>query len=132
MTVTLNRLSYVYAQKLISNRRCVLDEGDRWTYHKPARAAQKRFIEEHGLVEFAWWHLGEDDEQAPNSKHRYQFPYGDFERVHRCAVLAAQARADQYEYADIELAAAHLRGLLDALMELQTRRPRDQGHVRSR
>jgi hypothetical protein len=132
MTVTLNRLSYVYAQKLISNRRCELDEGDRWTYHKPARAAQKRFIEEHGLAEFAWWHLGEDDEQAPNSKRRYQFPYGDFDRVHRCAVLAAEARAARCEYADIEWAAAHLCGLLDALMELQIRRPRDQGHVRSR
>jgi hypothetical protein len=42
----------VYAQKLISNRRCVLDEGNRWTHHKPARAAQKRFIEGHGLDEF--------------------------------------------------------------------------------
>lgn len=62
MTVTLGRLSYVYAQKLISNRRCILHEGDRWAYHKPARTAQKHFIKEHGFAEFALWHLGEDDE----------------------------------------------------------------------
>ena len=130
MTVTLNRRSYEYAQKLIANRRCVLDEGDRWTDHKPARSAQKRFIEEHGVAEFAWWHLGEDDEQAPRSKHRYQFPYGDFERVHRCAVLAAESHAGRHEYVDIVQAAVHLRAMLEALMELPTTTPRETGHVR--
>jgi hypothetical protein len=55
-------------------------------------------------------------QQAP-----LEFPYGDFKNVHRCAVLAAESRAGQYthtaiEYVAIERAAAHLHGMLDALM----------------
>ncbi|MGZ4258573.1 MAG: hypothetical protein ACXVRE_12495, partial [Gaiellaceae bacterium] len=50
------------------------------------------------------------------NKGRYKFPYGDFENVHRCGVLAAESRAGQYKYFDIENAAAHLHGMLDALM----------------
>ncbi|MET8807826.1 hypothetical protein [Streptomyces sp. NPDC004546] len=47
------------------------------------------------------------------TKGRYKFPYGVFERVHRCGVLSAEVRAGQQKYADIENAAAHLHGLLD-------------------
>ena len=65
---------------------------------------------------FGKWHLGEDDEEAEDSKRRYKFPYGDFQNVHRCAVLSAESRAGQYKFTDIELAAAHLRGMLDALV----------------
>jgi hypothetical protein len=45
----------------------------------------------------------------------HKFPYGDFERVHRCGVLAAESRAGQCKYHDIELAVADLHGMLDAL-----------------
>ncbi|WP_437312354.1 hypothetical protein [Sorangium sp. So ce388] len=41
--------------------------------------------------------------------------HGDFEAVHRCGVLTAESPAGQYKYQDIELAAAHLHGMLDAL-----------------
>jgi hypothetical protein len=36
--------------------------------------------------------------------------------IHRCAVLSAESRAGHYKYNDIELAAAHLHGILDVLM----------------
>src|SRR5258707_898742 len=42
------------------------------------------------------------------------FPYGDFKDVHRCGVLTAENRAGQYKHFDIENAAAHLRGMIDA------------------
>jgi len=35
--------------------------------------------------------------------------------VHRCGLLAAESRAGQRRYSDIELAVAHLHGMLDAL-----------------
>jgi hypothetical protein len=35
--------------------------------------------------------------------------------VHRGAVLAAESRAGQYKYFDIENAAAHLHGMMEAL-----------------
>jgi hypothetical protein len=39
--------------------------------------------------------------------------YGDFANVHRCGALAAESRAGQRKYTDVELAAAHLHGMLD-------------------
>src|SRR4051812_46399401 len=56
-----------------------------------------------------------DDEFAEGTKARYKFPYGDFEKVHRCGVLAAESRAGQYKYLDVEAAAAHLHGMLEGL-----------------
>jgi hypothetical protein len=116
MAVTLNKWSFDYARKLIQNRRCVLDEREDWTDHEPPRTAENRLTEEHGLGEFSRWHLGEDDELPESNKRRYKFPIGDFNRLHRCAVLAAETRAGQHSYSDIEAAAAHLHGMLDELM----------------
>jgi arylsulfatase A-like enzyme len=107
----------------------VLDQRGDWTDHRPTRSAENRFIAEHGRAAFGKWHLGEDDEEAEDSKRRYKFPYGDFQNVHRCAVLSAESRAGQYKFTDIELAAAHLRGMLDALVA--GKRSSEQGHASS-
>jgi hypothetical protein len=131
VSVKLNRLSYANAQKLIRNRQCVLDERSDWTDHRPARTAEEKFIEQRGFAEYAKWHLGEDDEVSEGNKRRYKFPYGDFNNVHRCAVLAAEARAGQYKYTDIELAAAHLHGMLEELMAVQFPEAKEHGHAPS-
>jgi hypothetical protein len=55
-----------------------------------------------------------DDQAKRETKAHYKFPYGDFEKVHRCAILAAESRAGQYEHDDIEKAVAHLHGMLEA------------------
>jgi hypothetical protein len=57
--------------------------------------------------------LGIDEEHPEDTKGRYKFPFGDFKRVHRCAVLSAESRAGQYNHNDIELAAAHLDEMID-------------------
>lgn len=113
MTVALNKVSFEFAKKLIKGGHRVIDNRDAWSEHQPSRTAQKEFIAEHGLREFGKWHLGEDDEIEETSMRRYKFPYGDFKNVHRCAVLTAESRAGQYKYIDIELAAAHLHGMLE-------------------
>jgi hypothetical protein len=116
MTIKLKQSGFEHAKKLVRTRRCVLDGRDDWSDHRPARTAENRFFEEHGRAEFGRWHLAEDDEIAAHNKSRYRFPHGDFKNVHRCAVLSAEPRAGQYKYTEIELAAEHLRGMLDELM----------------
>jgi hypothetical protein len=54
-----------------------------------------------------------DDEASEQTKARYIFPFGDFEKVHRCGVLSAEVRAGQNKYGDIEDAAIRLRDLMD-------------------
>ena len=121
MAVKLNQSGYDHATKLIEQERVVLDERDDWSEHQPSTEDENRFIEEHGIREYARWHLGIDDEHSEDTKRHYKFPYGDFRDVHRCAVLAAESRAGQYKYFDIERAAAHLHGMLEALAKLRSR-----------
>ena len=115
MAVHLNGSGARHAQALIREGKTVADERDDWSEHQPPAEAENRFIERHGMAEYGKWHLGIDDEKSRGTKARYTFPYGDFSKVHRCALLAAESRAGQYKYRDIELAAAHLHGAIDAL-----------------
>lgn len=115
MAVSLNKSGARHAQALIREGKTVADERDDWSEHQPSAEAENRFIERHGMAEYGKWHLGIDDEKSAGTKAHYKFPYGDFSKVHRCALLSAESRAGQYKYRDIELAAAHLHGAIDAL-----------------
>jgi hypothetical protein len=113
MAVRLNERAFEHAKDLIKAGRFVLDERDDWSEHQPTAEQENRFIEEHGWAEYARWYLGVDREEREETKGRYEFPYGDFEKVHRCGLLAAESRAGQYKHLDIELATAHLHGMLE-------------------
>jgi hypothetical protein len=113
----LNERGYAHAQELIEDGHAVLDERDDWSEHQPSTATENQFIEEHGISEYGKWHLGIDEKKDKETKGRYKFPYGDFVNVHRCAVLAAESRAAQYDYIEIENASAHLHGMLETLKQ---------------
>jgi hypothetical protein len=114
MAARLNQRAFDHAKELIAEGRCVLDERDMWSEHQPTAEQENSFIAQHGFGEYARWFLGIDEAEDEDNKGRYKFPYGDFAQVHRCGVLSAEVRAGQYKYYDIEAAAAHLHGMLDA------------------
>jgi hypothetical protein len=115
MAVTLSRTAYEYAKELVGQGKAVFDDRDAWSEHQPSTKQENEFIRAHGFEEYGKWHLGIDDEAAVDTKQRYKFPYGDFQKVHRCAILSAESRAGQYKHFDIERAAAHLHGMIDEL-----------------
>jgi hypothetical protein len=117
--VRLNERAYSYALTLIGERKVELDERDAWSEHQPSARQENEYLEGHGWDEYARWYLGINEEAREETKERYEFPYGDFEKVHRCGVLAAESRAGQYKHLDVETAAAHLHGMLDALMTVR-------------
>jgi hypothetical protein len=117
MAVKLNRTSFNHAKELVSKGQVVMDDRDAWSEHQPSTRDENDFIAVHGFIEYAKWHLGIDDEQDERTKRRYKFPYGDFTKVHRCAVLSAESRAGQYKHFDIERAAAHLHGMIEELRQ---------------
>jgi hypothetical protein len=115
--VSLNERAYDQARQLISAGKAVLDDRDAWSEHQPSSQAENEFIRDHGWDEYARWFLGINEEAADQTKERYEFPYGDFEKVHRCGLLSAESRAAQYKHGDIQAAAAHLHGLIDGMMQ---------------
>jgi hypothetical protein len=114
MAVTLHRSALTHARNLVKQGKAVRDERDAWSEHQPSAAKENEFIRRNGWREYGQWHLGVDTAADEETKARYKFPYGDFSRVHRCAVISAESRAGQYKYLDIERAAAQLLRLLDA------------------
>lgn len=122
MTVKLSQASFGYAKELVEKGRVVTDDRDSWSEHQPSADEENRFIENHGWSQFGLWHLAVDDEAKPETKAYYKFPYGDFSRVHRCALLAAESRAAQQKYDNVEKAAAHLHGMLEAAAHPAARR----------
>jgi hypothetical protein len=117
IAIRLNESAFAFAKALIEEGLFVDDERDLWSEHQPSAAEENSFIKTKGWREYASWHLGIDDEADEETKARYKFPYGDFEKVHRCGVISAESRAGQYKYHDIEDAASHLHGMLDAVRE---------------
>ncbi|TQS25146.1 hypothetical protein [Microbispora sp. KK1-11] len=116
MAVKLNQRAFDHAKSLIRQKRVALDSMDDWSEHQPSAARENAFIKQHGFGEYGKWYLGVDDDQDEDNKGHYKFPFGDFEKVHRCGVIAAEVRAARLKYTDIEVAAAHLHGMLDELM----------------
>jgi|SRR2546421_4023121 len=93
MTVKLNNRAFDHAKSLIRDGKYVIDDRDAWSEHQPSTRQENDFIQRYGYTDYAQWHLGIDDEQGEENKGRYKFPYGDFEKVHRCGLLAAESRA---------------------------------------
>jgi len=115
MAVRLNRAAFEHARRLSGALKFVFDERDSWSEHQPSTAKENEFIDKHGYVEYGRWHLGIDDAEAGDTKRHYKFPYGDFRYVHRCGLLSAESRAGQYKHFDIEKAAGHLHGMIEAM-----------------
>jgi hypothetical protein len=114
MATKLNRDALARAEKLIDRGDVVRDERDDWSEHAPSADAENRFLERDGWDAYAEWHLGIDRQESDETKGRFSFPFGDFRKVHRCAVVSLESRAAQYDHDEIARAAKRLLERIDA------------------
>lgn len=113
MATKLNKSAFEHAKQLVKDGKYTADERDAWSEHQPSAADENAYLDKHGYEDYGKWYLGVDDEQNTETKSHYKFPFGDFEKVHRCGVISAESRAGQNDYDDIESAALQLRELID-------------------
>lgn len=113
MTVQLNHDAVSHASGLIQRGEVVRDERDAWSDDAPSADDGNALIEKHGMAEYAKWHLAEDTEKTDGTKGRYLFPYGDFRKVHRCALISGESRAGQYDHTTVENAIKKLLASID-------------------
>jgi hypothetical protein len=113
MTVELNEKALEHARSLIRKGQTAKDVRDDWSEHAPTADEQNAYLDKHGWNEYGLWFLGIDTEASEETKGRYEFPYGDFRRVHRCGVISAESRAAQYDHDEIAKALAELHEMLD-------------------
>lgn len=113
MSVKLNKKALDHAKSLIKNGKLVRDERDDWSEHAPSAQDENAFLDQHGYEDYAQWHLGVDEEASEETKGRYKFPFGDFTKVHRCAVISGESRASQHDHDDIRKALGDLLKRID-------------------
>jgi len=113
MTVKLNGRAYEHAKRLIEEGKFIDDEREAWSDHHPSTQMEKEFIDKNGFSEYSKWFLAVNNEYRQDKNRHYEFPYGDFETVHRCGILAVQSRAGQDKYFDVENSAADLLDVID-------------------
>ncbi len=113
MAVKLNGSAYEHAKRLIEEDKFIDDEREAWSDHHPSTQTEKDFVEKNGFFEYGKWFLGVNDEYGEETRRHYEFPYGDFENVHRSGILATQSRAAQSKYFDVDKAAADLLAVIN-------------------
>ncbi|CAN5145883.1 hypothetical protein BH09ACT5_BH09ACT5_03180 [soil metagenome] len=113
MAVKLNKPALEHARSLVRAGKVVKDERDAWSEDAPSAADENEYADKKGWTEYSHWHLGIDPDASADTKGRYSFPFGDFAKVHRCAVISLEGRAAQFDHDEIAKAAKELLKLID-------------------
>ena len=107
----LNRRAVANIKRLIESGRYVVESD--WDESQPKAADENKYLAKRSWADYAGWHLGLTEGATDETKARYAFVVGDFERIHRSGIIAAHFRAAQYFHKDVELAAHRLLQVLD-------------------
>jgi hypothetical protein len=102
----------------VKHARKLIDAGDyddttQWSDAAPSADEANDEIDANSFDDFAAWHLAENPDASEGTKGRYAFPYGDFVKVNRAALIHAKQRASQNGHDAIEKAADDLLQRLD-------------------
>ncbi len=100
------------ARELIDANQYVLESS--WSDEAPDAADENADLERHDWAQYGEWHLAIDTTASEGTKDRFGFPFGDFRRVHRSALIAAKSRAAQNGHDEIARAADELLTQLDS------------------
>ena len=110
MAIQLNDKAVAFARQLIQQGN--VDKEDDWSAHQPTPETENEFLADHSYDEYGNWFLGINPDASPETKELYEFPYGNFQKVCRAGLIAAEQRAGQYHHEEIKNAARELLELI--------------------
>ena len=110
--------NYAVNKAAVKQARSLIDEGKydpsrEWSDAAPSTDDGNDVIDDKGYDGYGAWHLAVDPDASEDTKSRYAFPYGDFKKVNRAALIHAKQRAAQNDHNEIEKAADELLRHLD-------------------
>ena len=108
MAVKVNQAGLEYAHNLIKGRR--YDKDSDWGEAQPSTEDENKVIAQEGWDAFAKWHLAVDTDENEETKGRYKFPFGDFDKLHHSALIAIKQRAGSEHYEEVQKAVDELLG----------------------
>ena len=107
----LNEVAVRHARELIDAG--TYDDTTDWSDAAPSTDDANQEIDKKSFDAFSEWHLGINPDASQGTKGRFAFPYGDFVKVNRAAIIHAKQRAAQNDHHEIEKAADDLLQHLD-------------------
>jgi hypothetical protein len=107
-----NEAGVAHAKHLIAQG--AYDSETKWSDAAATAGEENEVIDDDGYKAWSKWHLAEDVDATEGTKGRFRFPYGDFEKVNRAALIHAKQRASQNNHDDIAKAADEVLEALDA------------------
>jgi hypothetical protein len=110
-TYRVNKDGLAQARRLIDAGE--YDDTTEWSDAAPSADDGNAEIDKHGYEGYSAWHLAIDPDASEDTKQRYAFPYGDFKKVNRAALIHGKQRASQNGHDAIEKAADELLQRLD-------------------
>ncbi|MFP5320256.1 MAG: hypothetical protein ACLGIC_00250 [Acidimicrobiia bacterium] len=116
-TYELNDDAMEQAKALIDDGRYDWDTS--WSDAAPSTDDGNDVIDAEGYDGYGRWHLGIDVDASEETKGRFAFPYGDFDKVVRSAVIHGKQRASQNDHDE----------LVDAFDELLQRLDEAEGET---
>ena len=110
--------NYAVNNAAVKQARSLIDDGKydtstEWSDAAPSTDDGNDVIDDKGYDGYGAWHLAVDPDASEDTKSRYAFPYGDFKKVNRAALIHAKQRAAQNDHNEIEKAADELLRHLD-------------------
>lgn len=111
MAWKVNKSGFNHAEKMIKDHLLVKDSD--WSEAQASTDQENKFLKKEGWDAYANWHLAYDPSASEETKERFGFPFGDFKKVHRSAIIAIKQRAGQYDYNEIEKAGDKLLQMID-------------------
>jgi hypothetical protein len=111
VTYRVNEVAVKHARKPIDAG--TYDDTTEWSDAAPSADDANKVIDEESFDEFSEWHLGINPDASEGTKGRFAFPYGDFTKVNRAALIHAKQRAAQNDHDEVEAAADDLLQRLD-------------------
>ena len=111
VTYRVNEVAVKHARKLIDAG--TYDDTTEWSDAAPSADDANKVIDDESFDDFSEWHLGINPDASEGTKGRFAFPYGDFTKVNRAALIHAKQRAAQNDHDEVEEAADGLLQRLD-------------------
>ncbi len=104
---------YKVNKEAVNKAKKLIDDGDvdsktDWSDAAPSTDNQNSAIDSQGYDGYGQWHLGIEEGASEETKGRFGFPYGNFKKVNRAALIHAKQRASQNDHDDIAKAADEL------------------------
>lgn len=110
-TYRVNDAAVKQAKALIDDGK--YDDTTEWSDAAPDAGDANDEIDKDSFEDFANWHLAIDPDATDGTKKSVAFPYGDFAKVNRAALIHAKQRASQNDHGEIEKAADEVLTYLD-------------------